>query len=97
MLAHPEITGIHDLIVHDYGLGRMIVSLHAEMPDTLDIRISHDVTDLVERELSEKLGCEAVIHMDPIDTDDERTNFLKSRVLSILGEMEKGCRYTISG
>ena len=90
VLAHPEITGIHDLIVHDYGLGRMIVSLHAEMPDTLDIRISHDVTDLVERELSEKLGCEAVIHMDPIDTDDERTNFLKSRVLSILGEMEKG-------
>lgn len=64
-------AGIHDLIVHDYGPGRKMVTLHAEVPADGDILEVHDVIDNVENELREKLGCEATIHMDPIVTSDE--------------------------
>ena len=74
------ITGIHDLVIHDYGPGRQMISLHAEVPLHADILKAHDVIDNVERELKEKLDCDAVIHMDPIVTDDELTNQLKAKV-----------------
>lgn len=65
VMSHPEIVGMHDLIVHDYGPGRIMVSLHGEVQGDGDIFALHDKIDLIERELSEKLGCEATIHMDP--------------------------------
>ena len=64
-MSHPEICGIHHLIVHDYGPGRKMVTLHAEVPADGDILEVHDVIDNVENELREKLGCEATIHPGP--------------------------------
>lgn len=72
VMAHEEIIGIHDLVVHDYGPGRRMVSLHGEVAGNGDLMQLHDAIDGIERELCEKLGCEAVIHMDPIAVDDER-------------------------
>ena len=70
--SHSEVLGIHDLVVHDYGPGRVYVSLHAEVPGSENIFMLHDAIDNAERELNEKLGVNATIHMDPIDTDDNR-------------------------
>ena len=67
---YPEVVGIHDLAVHDYGAGRVMISLHAEVPSSGDIMALHDVIDTIERDLQEELNCSAVIHMDPISTDD---------------------------
>ena len=69
-LSYPEIIGIHDLIVHDYGPGRRIISLHAEVPASGDILALHDVVDAAERRLGEEMGCLATIHMDPVVHDD---------------------------
>ncbi|MDE6759748.1 MAG: cation diffusion facilitator family transporter [Lachnospiraceae bacterium] len=71
VMEHDMIQGIHDLVVHDYGPGRQMISLHAEVPGDQDIYEIHDLIDRIERELNEKLFCEAVIHMDPIETDNE--------------------------
>lgn len=84
VMSHPEVCGVHDLIVHDYGPGRRIISLHAEVPSKGDILEIHDVIDNIEHELREKLGCEATIHMDPIVTSDEHVSELKAAVTSIV-------------
>ena len=73
VLAHSEVTGIHDLVVHDYGPGRQMVTLHTEVPATGDILALHDAIDNIERELTQKLGCHATIHLDPISTDSAVT------------------------
>lgn len=70
VMEHDMVQGIHDLVVHDYGPGRQMISLHAEVPGDQDIYEIHDLIDRIERELNEKLLCEAVIHMDPIETDN---------------------------
>ena len=84
-LEHENILGIHDLIYHDYGPGRAIVSFHAEVPADGNLMETHEMIDHVEREIREKFGIEAVIHMDPIvvdgDTEEMRTlveNVVKS-------------------
>ena len=84
VMAHEEICGIHDLIVHDYGPGRQMVSLHAEVPAEGNILEIHDIIDNVENELKEKLGCDATIHMDPIVTSDEHVSEMKAAVTSII-------------
>lgn len=67
---NPETVGIHDLVVHDYGPDKVFVSLHMEVDGSKEIFILHDAADLVEKRISEELGCEAVIHMDPIDVNN---------------------------
>lgn len=84
VMAHPGIIGIHDLIVHDYGPGRVMISLHAEVPANQDVLALHDEIDNVEKELREQLGCEAVIHMDPIVTDDGVTEETRRRVAELV-------------
>ncbi len=84
VMARPEIIGVHDLIVHDYGPGRVMISLHAEVPANQDVLALHDGIDNVERELREKLGCEAVIHMDPVVTDDGVTEETRQRVADLV-------------
>ena len=84
VMVHPGIIGIHDLIVHDYGPGRVMISLHAEVPATENVLDIHDEIDNVEKELQEKLGCEAVIHMDPIVTDDGVTAETRQRVAALV-------------
>lgn len=77
--AHKEILGVHDLIVHDYGPGRRLISLHGEVSGEENIYEIHDVIDGIERELAEKLSCDAVIHMDPVRVHDARTQELRRR------------------
>ncbi len=84
VLAHPIVIGIHDFIVHDYGPGRQILSLHAEVDGKGDIYEIHDEIDLIEQELAEVYGCLAVIHMDPIETDNEVTNSYRMKVAKIV-------------
>ncbi len=67
---NPETLGIHDLVVHNYGPDKIFVSLHMEVDGSKEIFALHDAADVVERSISEKLGCEAVIHMDPIDVNN---------------------------
>lgn len=80
VMQDDMIVGIHDLIVHDYGPGRCIISLHAEIPSNEDILKAHDSIDLIEKTLERKFNCMATIHMDPIATDDEYTLNLKDKV-----------------
>lgn len=84
VLSYDEIVGIHDLVVHDYGPGRLMLSLHAEVPGNGDIFVLHDAIDRAEIELNEKLNCEAVIHLDPIDTDNEEVMEMKSKVTELI-------------
>ena len=85
---HDTVVGIHDLVVHDYGPGRQRVSLHAEVPASGDILQLHDVIDNIERELHEKLHVQAVIHMDPIVTDDETVDVLRRQVAELVRQVE---------
>ena len=90
VLAHPEISGIHDLIIHDYGPGRSMMSLHAEVPMHADMLEIHDVIDNIERELKERFHTEAVIHMDPIATDDPEVNQTRERVQALVQDLVPG-------
>lgn len=88
VLSHPEITGIHDLVIHDYGPGRSMMSLHAEVPMDADVLEVHDIIDNVERELKEKFHTEAVIHMDPIATHDPAVNAMRGQVAGLVREID---------
>lgn len=83
VMSHKMVQGIHDLVVHDYGPGRQMISLHVEVPADQDIILIHDTIDNIEDELQLKLGCEAVIHMDPV-VNDEKTLLVKQTVKQIL-------------
>jgi len=89
VLAHKEIIGIHDLIVHDYGPGRRMISLHGEVSGNGNMIKLHDIIDGIEYELREKLGCEAVIHMDPIDVDDEKTMEMNKTVSKLAKSVDE--------
>lgn len=74
VLSHKSVIGIHDIIVHNYGVGRFMISLHAEVRADCDILEIHDEIDLIEKHLSNHFNCNAVIHMDPIETDNQAVN-----------------------
>ncbi len=82
--SYPIVCGIHDLVVHDYGPGRLMVSLHAEVPANGDLLEIHDVIDNAETELNEKLGCEAVIHMDPIQKGDVYVEETRAKIETLI-------------
>ncbi len=82
--SFPIICGIHDLVVHDYGPGRLMVSLHAEVPVGGDLLEIHDVIDNAEKKLNEELGCEAVIHMDPIQKGDVYVEETRSKIETLI-------------
>lgn len=84
VMSYPDIIGIHDLIVHDYGPGRQMISLHAEVPADGDMMQLHDTIDLAERSLHDKLNCAAVIHMDPVEKDNPTITKLKRELLAML-------------
>ena len=88
VMAHKEISGIHDLVVHDYGPGRVMISLHAEVPAHGDIMEMHDVIDNIEKELAERLHCQAVIHMDPIVTDDASVGALRRQIAEVVKQVD---------
>ena len=76
--GYPKIVGIHDVMVHDYGPGRQIVSFHAEVPSDSDINAAHEEVDILERDMHAKFGCIVTIHLDPIVVDDPLVNELRN-------------------
>ena len=83
----PDIIGIHDLMVHNYGPNRFVASLHAEVDGKKDIYYLHDMIDNAERRINEELKITCTIHMDPIVTDDENVNELKSFLIETMKEI----------
>ena len=88
VMSYEEVIGLHDLIVHDYGPGRVLISLHAEVPADGDILTLHDVIETIEQELKTTLNCHAVIHMDPVQVGDEETDRLKAMVKDIIAQID---------
>lgn len=84
IMSHDGILGIHDLIVHDYGPGRMMISLHAEVPGDKNIYEIHNLIDHIENDLNDKFNCECVIHMDPVDVNDRKTQEMKNKVEEVV-------------
>lgn len=89
VMSFEGFLGIHDLIVHDYGPGRQFASLHIEVPQNVNIVECHERIDLCEKVVFEKTGVELVIHMDPIDTDNEEISATKEIIKGILKEIDE--------
>ena len=88
---YDGIEGTHDLIVHNYGPGRSMASIHAEVPNDVDIERSHEIIDRIERDAGKKLGIFLVIHMDPVEMKDERVLKIRRRTEEILRELDPQC------
>ncbi len=88
VLSGEHVLGLHDLVVHDYGPGRRMISLHAEVPAGGNLLAMHDELDRIERRLSEELNCDALIHMDPVITDDERVAPLREAAAACLARID---------
>ncbi len=89
VLSHSEILGVHDLVVHDYGPGRFMISLHAEVSGEEDIYRLHDVIDNAMSELDNQLGCVSIIHLDPICTSDERVTEFRIKVAKVVKQFDE--------
>ena len=89
LLEYNIISGVHDLIIHNYGVGRCIASVHAEVPCNIDIMEIHEVIDDAEKELSKKLNIHLVIHMDPIAVEDEDYIQTRTELARIIARNEK--------
>lgn len=88
VLGFDGVVGIHDMMIHNYGPGRCIVSLHAEVPSKEDIVKSHDIIDCIEQKLLQEYHVISCIHMDPIDTDDERIGDLRVLATTVLQDVD---------
>lgn len=82
--SHPETLGVHDIVIHNYGPGRCFASLHVEVDGRSDIFQTHDVIDNIEKDVFNKLGVHCVIHLDPIETDNQAVNRLKEKITFII-------------
>ncbi len=78
VLSYPKVLGIHDLMVHNYGPSQVLLSLHAEVPAQESLVEIHELIDAIERRLGEELNCQALIHMDPVQTGDRETDRLRA-------------------
>lgn len=89
IVLHTEgILDMHDLMIHDYGPGHQVVSLHAEIPSDFSLVHAHEIIDRLETKLDRELGVMSVIHMDPVDSKDHQAHLLRSRVLKKLRSMD---------
>lgn len=89
VLEHKPISGIHDLIVHDYGPGRLMISLHAEVPGNENIFDLHEIIDETEYEISERFGCQVTIHMDPVDVTNPELDTLKAYIKKVAAKIDE--------
>ena len=89
--SYDGIEGTHDLLVHNYGPGRRMASILAEVPNDMDIEQSHEIIDRIEREAAKKLGIFLVIHMDPVEMKDQRVLQVRDRAVQILKELDPAC------
>lgn len=90
VLEAPGVSGVHDLIVHDYGPGRILASVHAEVPDDCDVVEIHEVIDDLEKRIENELGVHIVVHMDPISVRCEQTAEIRELVRSVVKEIDSG-------
>jgi len=90
VLAHPEIRNVHDLMVHDYGPGRRMITLHAEVGGDCDLFEIHDTIDNIEYELQRHFGCIATIHMDPIEADNASVSRLRGEIAGLVKTLDPG-------
>ena len=88
---YDGIAGTHDLIVHNYGPGRSMASIHAEVPNDMDVEQSHEIIDRIERDAAKELGIFLVIHMDPVEMKDERVLRIRKNTAEILRELDPAC------
>lgn len=88
---YDGIAGTHDLIVHNYGPGRSMASIHAEVPNDMDVEQSHEIIDRIERDAAKELGIFLVIHMDPVEMKDERVLRIRKNAAEILRELDPAC------
>ncbi len=93
VLSHEGVLGVHDIVVHNYGPSRIMMSLHVEFPYDRTLLEVHESVDEIEKELRQKYHCVAVIHMDPVDDRDLETIRLKNWLVLILGEFGKGITF----
>ncbi len=91
-LSHKPISEIHDVVVHEYGPGIRVVTLHAEVPGNVDIFELHDAIDAAEEDIAQKLGCQILIHMDPVDVDNERLTQIKKIVNEEVLNIDSGIK-----
>ena len=91
--SHNMILGIHDMMVHDYGPGRVVVSLHAEVPSNGDLLEMHDLIDHIENDLADQCCCEAVIHMDPIAVNDPEVDSMKTQIAVIIKSIDPELKF----
>lgn len=89
--GYEGIEGTHDLIVHNYGPGRSMATIHAEVPNDSNVERSHEIIDRIERDAARKLGLLLVIHMDPVDVNDPVVVMLRSKVEELLGRIDPVC------
>lgn len=91
VLLHKPIMAVHDFVVHDYGAGQVVISLHAEVPGSEDIFLLHEVIDAAEVDVSKRFHCMTTIHMDPIDTKNPEREPLKSYIARSATKIDHGC------
>ncbi|HEX2947532.1 MAG TPA: cation diffusion facilitator family transporter [Clostridia bacterium] len=85
--SYEGIVGMHDLSVHNYGVGKCFASVHCEVSADQDIMVSHDIIDNIERDFLKDMDIHMVIHLDPVITDDNKTNELKAAVKDVIGQI----------
>lgn len=89
--SYDGIIGSHDLIVHNYGPNRSMASIHAEVPNNADITESHEIIDRIERDAIENLGIFLVVHMDPIEIEDEHILNIRNTTVALIQEIDPAC------
>ncbi|MGN0486630.1 MAG: cation diffusion facilitator family transporter [Acutalibacteraceae bacterium] len=88
IMAHEEILGIHDLVIHSYGASRTFATVHTEISSDDDIIKIHDTIDMIEKNVKDKFGIELVIHMDPIVTNNETVNKYYEMVHKVIKDID---------
>ncbi len=88
VMDHEGVLGVHDLVVHDYGPGRMMITLHAEVDEDADMLSTHDMIDTIEWELNKRFNCLSTIHMDPIAVNNPETDKAKEKVKAALAKID---------
>ena len=89
LMSYDYICGFHDLVLHSYGPNRYFASVHAEVPADANLWYCHDVIDMIEKDFSRELDIDLVIHLDPIVTNDEKSNQLKTQVDAIVKAIDQ--------
>ena len=92
VLSQQMVLGMHDLVIHNYGPGRSMISLHVEVPATGSLVEMHDIVDNIERKLKEALNCECVIHMDPMVIDNSVSMRMRDFVGVIVNNVDPALR-----